>query len=174
MVCTLFGASQPPKNGPLRPRDCYGPYKTLIQEILGSLFEQPWCTTHRAGRDSASAPAAQTGPPICTRTRTHTRPPPPESHGTKPPPTPGQFPKWTSALAPPRNAFPHLLCLANSYLAFMAPTHKPSLGRSLWAALGKGICVFVPPLMAGLGVDSILQDCELPEFCGLGPNRCRV
>ena len=56
----------------------------------------------------------------------------------------------------------------------MAPAHKPSLGRSLWAALGKPICVFVPPLMAGLRVASILQDCELPEVRGLGPNRCHV
>ena len=64
--------------------------------------------------------------------------------------------------------------LANSYSAFVAPTHTPILGRSLWAALGDRICVFVPALVAGLRVNLILQDSKLPEVCALGLNRYHV
>ena len=58
--------------------------------------------------------------------------------------------------------------LANSYSAFMAPTHTPILGRSLWVALGDRIRVFVPALVAGLSVNLTLQDSKLPEVCALG------
>ena len=148
-----------------------------MQEILELLFELPWYTTHRVGWSTPAAPTAQTpDPPTPPAPPPTHRPPLPEFQSNKSPQgilfQVGL--EEEEALASPKNALLHLLSPANSYSAFMAPTHTPILGRSLWVALGDRIRVFVPALVAGLRVNLILQDSKLPEVCGLGLNRYHV